>query len=147
MLMTLSIIQPSLTLNHACKSKNMPVALYTHTHINLCVCPGGSWICFEVSLSEVRLNLYQLQSLNLFCMFQSNRRSPCREDWEPENCPSVPLLPATSLPRPVTWWLERMCRTFSLRVSVSVCVSKNWPGFRGAESHRLGSPKDGQGLA
>lgn len=40
MLMTLSIIQHSLPLNHACKSQNMPVA--PHTYINLCVCPGGS---------------------------------------------------------------------------------------------------------
>ena len=28
-----------------------------------------------------------------------------------------------------------------------VSVSKSWPGFRRAESHRLGSPLDGQGLA
>lgn len=46
----------TLPLNHACKPKNIPVTPYTY--INLCVCPEGSWICFEGSLLEVRLNLY-----------------------------------------------------------------------------------------
>lgn len=32
-------------------------------------------------------------------------------------------------------------------VYMSASVSKSWPGFRRAESHRLGSPLDGQGLA
>lgn len=94
MLMTLSIIQPSPTLNHACKSKTIPVAPYTY--INLCVCPGGSWICFEVSLSEVSLNLYRRQSLNLSC----RQRWPCPEDFKPQNCPYAPLPPATSPVRP-----------------------------------------------
>lgn len=153
MLMTLSIIQWSLPLNHACKFKNMPVAPYTY--INLCVCPGGSWICFEGSLLEVRLNLYLLQSLYLFCMLLVRRRWPCPEDLEPQICPSVPLLPALPSSAPLLQWLKmgrgRLWLSFRVPmwvcVSVCVCVSKSWPGFRRAESHRLGSPLDGQGLA
>lgn len=150
MLMTLSIIQASLPLNHACKSTNMPVAPYTC--INLCVCPGGSRMCLEGSLLEVSLNLYPLQSMYLFYMLRAKRRWPCPEDWEPQSCPSAQVLPAALPVIASLWWLkrgERMSVTFSqsASVSVSVCVSKSWPGFRRTESHRLGSSLDGQGLA
>lgn len=32
-------------------------------------------------------------------------------------------------------------------VHLRASVTKSWPGFRRTESHRLGSPLDGQGLA
>lgn len=115
-------------------SKNMPVASYTY--INLCVCPGGSWICFEGSLLEVRFNLYPLQSSYLFCMPRAGQRWPCLEVGEPRSWPSAALLPAAH-PAASPWWLqrgERMFVTFSPRAFVSVhicmCVSKTWPGYR-----------------
>lgn len=150
MLMTLSIIQHSLPLNHACKSKNMPVAPYTG--INLCVCPGGSWICLEGSLLEVWLNLYPLWFSYLFCMLLASWRWPCPEDWEPQSCPLRNTSPCRSFSAASLWWLksrERMSDFLFECLSESVClfVSKSWPGFRRAESHRLGSPLDGQGLA
>jgi len=56
MLMILSIIQSSLPLNHAYNSKKHASCPYMY--INLCVCPEGTWICFEGSLWEARLHLY-----------------------------------------------------------------------------------------
>lgn len=48
-------------------------------------------------------------------------------------------------------WLyaeQRMCVTSPLGcVHLCKSVTKSWPGFRRTESHRLGSPLDGQGLA